>query len=41
MTGEYLVDRKTQTASPAAYDESVRKNLWEVSEELTSLEASA
>jgi retinol dehydrogenase 14 len=41
MTGEYLADRKTQTASLEAYDESVRKNLWEVSEELTSLETSA
>ena len=41
MTGEYLADRKAQTASPAAYDESVRKNLWEVSEELTGLENSA
>jgi retinol dehydrogenase 14 len=40
MTGEYLVDRKAQTASLAAYDESVRKNLWEVSEELTGLEDS-
>src|SRR5215211_2773046 len=38
MTGEYLADRKAQTASPAAYDESGRKNLWEVSEELTGLE---
>jgi retinol dehydrogenase-14 len=37
MTGEYLADRKAQTASPAAYDESVRKSLWEVSEELTGL----
>jgi retinol dehydrogenase-14 len=41
MTGEYLADRKTQTASPAAYDESARKNLWEVSEDLTGLETSA
>ncbi len=41
MTGEYLADRKAQTASPEAYDESVRKNLWEVCEELTGLEDSA
>ncbi len=41
MNGKYLADRKVTTASKEAYDESVRKRLWEVSEELTSLKTTA
>ncbi len=41
MTGKYLSDRKVMAASEEAYDESVRKRLWEVSEELTGLKAAA
>ncbi len=41
MTGKYLSDRKLITASRQAYDEDLRKRLWEASEELTSLEVAA
>ncbi len=41
MTGKYLSDRKVMAASEEAYDESIRKRLWKVSEELTDLEAAA
>ena len=41
MSGKYLVDRKVTSASDEAYDESVRKRLWEVSKELTGLKAMA
>jgi NAD(P)-dependent dehydrogenase (short-subunit alcohol dehydrogenase family) len=41
MSGEYLTDHEVQAASKEAYDESVRKRLWEVSEELTGLKAAA
>jgi NAD(P)-dependent dehydrogenase (short-subunit alcohol dehydrogenase family) len=41
MTGKYLSDRKMQTASRKAYDEDLRKRLWEVSEQLTGLEVTA
>lgn len=37
MTGKYLADREVISASEDAYEESVRKRLWEVSEELTGL----
>jgi NAD(P)-dependent dehydrogenase (short-subunit alcohol dehydrogenase family) len=39
MSGKYLSDHEVQAASREAYDESVRKRLWEVSEELTGLKA--
>jgi NAD(P)-dependent dehydrogenase (short-subunit alcohol dehydrogenase family) len=39
MTGRYLTDREVQAPSKEAYDEHVRKRLWEVSEELTGLKA--
>ena len=35
MSGKYLSDRKLTTASDQAYDEALRKRLWEISEELT------
>ncbi len=41
MTGKYLSDRRVQTASKEAYDEDLRKRLWEASEQLTGLEATA
>jgi NAD(P)-dependent dehydrogenase (short-subunit alcohol dehydrogenase family) len=41
MTGKYLADRKVKAASDAAYDETTRKRLWEVSEELTGLKVTA
>lgn len=41
MTGKYLSDRKVQTASKEAYDEDLRRRLWEVSEQLTGLEVTA
>lgn len=41
MTGKYLSDRKVQTASREAYDEDLRKRLWEASEQLTGLEVTA
>lgn len=41
MTGKYLSDRKIITASKQAYDEDLRRRLWEVSEELTGLEVAA
>ncbi len=41
MSGKYLVDRKVTSASDEAYDESVRKRLWEASKELTGLKAMA
>ena len=37
MTGKYLSDRKVKVSSDESYDESLRKRLWEVSEELTGL----
>lgn len=39
MTGKYLSDRKVMTSSEETYDESLRKKLWEASEELTGLKA--
>ena len=41
MTGKYLSDRKVITPSEEAYDESLRKKLWEASEELVGLEVAA
>jgi retinol dehydrogenase 14 len=41
MTGKYLSDRKVITASEEAYDETLRKKLWEASEELTGLKVTA
>jgi len=41
MTGKYLADRKVKAASDAAYDETMRKRLWEASEELTGLKVTA
>ena len=41
MTGKYLADRKIKVASDAAYDETLRKKLWEASEELTGLKVTA
>ena len=41
MTGKYLTDRKLITASEEAYDESLRRKLWEISEELTGLKVAA
>jgi retinol dehydrogenase 14 len=41
MTGKYLADRKVKATSDAAYDETTRKRLWEVSEELTGLKVTA
>ncbi len=41
MTGKYLSDRKTIVASGQAYDEDLRKQLWEASEELTGLRVAA
>ncbi len=41
MSGGYLTDHEVQAASKEAYDESVRKRLWDVSEELTGLKAAA
>ncbi len=41
MTGKYLSDRKIITASGQAYDEDLRRKLWEVSEQLTGLEVTA
>jgi NAD(P)-dependent dehydrogenase (short-subunit alcohol dehydrogenase family) len=39
MSGKYLVDRRVIAPSEEAYDEPTRKKLWEISEELTGLEA--
>ena len=39
MTGKYLSDRKVKASSDESYDESLRKKLWEASEELTGLRA--
>ena len=41
MTGKYLSDRKLITASDMAYDEDLRKRLWNISEELTGLKVTA
>ncbi len=41
MTGKYLTDRKIKVASDAAYDETLRKKLWEASEKLTGLKVTA
>ena len=41
MTGKYLTDRKIKVASDAAYDEGLRKKLWEASEKLTGLKVTA
>jgi NAD(P)-dependent dehydrogenase (short-subunit alcohol dehydrogenase family) len=41
MTGKYLTDRKLITASEEAYDENLRRKLWEISEELTGLKVAA
>jgi NAD(P)-dependent dehydrogenase (short-subunit alcohol dehydrogenase family) len=41
MTGKYLADRKVKAPSDAAYDETMRKRLWEASEELTGLKVPA
>jgi NAD(P)-dependent dehydrogenase (short-subunit alcohol dehydrogenase family) len=41
MTGKYLTDRKLITASEEAYDENLRRKLWEISEELTGLRVAA
>jgi NAD(P)-dependent dehydrogenase (short-subunit alcohol dehydrogenase family) len=41
MTGKYLADRKVKVASDVAYDETLQKELWEASEELTDLKVTA
>ncbi len=37
MNGRYLSDRKVTSSSKESYDEDLRKQLWEASEELTGL----
>ena len=41
MTGKYLSDRKLITASGEAYDQDLRRKLWQISEELTGLRVAA
>ncbi len=41
MSGKYLSDRKVISASDEAYDETLRKKLWEASEKLTGFEVAA
>lgn len=38
ITGEYFDGKKESKANPQAYDELVRRRLWELSEKLTGLE---
>jgi NAD(P)-dependent dehydrogenase (short-subunit alcohol dehydrogenase family) len=37
MTGKYLYDREVRDSSKVSYDEDLRKQLWEASEELAGL----
>jgi len=39
VTGKYFVDEKAVASSPASYDETIAKRLWEVSEQMTGLRA--
>jgi NAD(P)-dependent dehydrogenase (short-subunit alcohol dehydrogenase family) len=41
MTGRYLTDRKVVSSFQDPHDEVMQKRLWEVSEELTNLEAAS
>jgi hypothetical protein len=37
VTGKYFTNRRETRSSPASYDESTARRLWEVSERLTGL----
>jgi retinol dehydrogenase-14 len=41
MTGRYFIDREVTNSSEESYDETLRKKLWEASEELTDLKTAA
>ncbi len=41
MTGRYFIDREVTNSSEESYDETLRKKLWEASEELTGLKTAA
>jgi retinol dehydrogenase-14 len=41
VSGKYFSDRKEIEAKDVAYDPSVRRRLWEISEELTGLKVAA
>ncbi|MDQ3966758.1 MAG: SDR family NAD(P)-dependent oxidoreductase, partial [Actinomycetota bacterium] len=41
MTGRYFIDREVTNSSEESYDETLRKKLWETSEELTGLKTAA
>ena len=41
VSGKYFSDRKEMEAKEVAYDPSVRRRLWEISEELTGLKVAA
>ncbi len=41
VTGRYFIDREVTNSSEESYDETLRKKLWEASEELTGLKTAA
>ena len=41
VSGKYFIDEKAVASSPASYDETIAKRLWEVSEQMTGLQAVA
>ena len=41
ITGRYFIDREVTNSSEESYDETLRKKLWEASEELTDLKTAA
>src|SRR3990170_70761 len=41
VSGKYFIDEKAVASSPASYDETIAKRLWEVSEQMTGLRITA